>query len=101
MILDRTAEDTKPLIGFSKLRLKKTTQIFFGHERIMAAHYQLEVAISSAKNLKNLNWQHGPLRSYLVIWVNPKKAKTYYLHVWTRRDTNPLFGIKKSFYLID
>ncbi|KAJ9549068.1 hypothetical protein OSB04_021611 [Centaurea solstitialis] len=38
----------------------------------MAARYELEVTISSAKNLKNVNWRHGPLKPYAVVWVDPK-----------------------------
>ncbi|XP_076938231.1 uncharacterized protein LOC143606307 [Bidens hawaiensis] len=38
----------------------------------MSARYELEVTISSAKNLKNVNWRHGPLRPYAVVWVDPK-----------------------------
>ncbi|WCJ36689.1 Calcium-dependent lipid-binding (CaLB domain) family protein [Euphorbia peplus] len=37
----------------------------------MASRYELEVTIKSAKDLKNINWRHGPLRPYAVIWVDP------------------------------
>ncbi|KAI3771359.1 hypothetical protein L6452_02522 [Arctium lappa] len=38
----------------------------------MAARYELELTISSAKNLKNINWRHGPLKPYAVVWVDPQ-----------------------------
>ncbi|KVI11431.1 protein SRC2 [Cynara cardunculus var. scolymus] len=38
----------------------------------MAARYELEVTVSSAKNLKNVNWRHGPLKPYAIVWVDPK-----------------------------
>ncbi|XP_042520481.1 protein SRC2-like [Macadamia integrifolia] len=33
---------------------------------------ELKVTISSAKDLKNVNWRHGPLKPYAVVWVDPK-----------------------------
>lgn len=38
----------------------------------MASRYEVEVTISSAKDLKNVNWRHGPLKPYAVVWVDPK-----------------------------
>lgn len=38
----------------------------------MASRYEVEVAIISAKNLKNINWRHGPLKPYAVVWVDPE-----------------------------
>ncbi|KAF7843065.1 protein SRC2-like protein [Senna tora] len=38
----------------------------------MASRYELELKIASAKNLKNVNWRHGPNRPYAVVWVDPK-----------------------------
>lgn len=38
----------------------------------MSSRYELEITISSAKNLKNINWRHGPLKPYAVVWVDPK-----------------------------
>ncbi|OWM79552.1 protein SRC2 [Punica granatum] len=35
------------------------------------AYYEVEVTISSAKDLKNVNWRHGPIRPYVVLWVDP------------------------------
>lgn len=42
----------------------------------MAARYELEVTVTSAKNLKNINWRHGPLKPYAVVWVDPKNKST-------------------------
>ncbi|XVE89890.1 hypothetical protein DITRI_Ditri20bG0031700 [Diplodiscus trichospermus] len=38
----------------------------------MASPHEIEVTLSSAKDLKNLNWRHGPIRPYVVLWVDPK-----------------------------
>ncbi|KAL4279552.1 hypothetical protein GQ457_03G013670 [Hibiscus cannabinus] len=38
----------------------------------MASPREIEVTISSAKDLKNVNWRHGPIRPYVVLWVDPK-----------------------------
>ncbi|XP_028801911.1 protein SRC2-like [Neltuma alba] len=38
----------------------------------MGSRYEVEVKIESAKNLKNVNWRHGPNRPYAVVWVDPK-----------------------------
>ncbi|XP_065869440.1 protein SRC2 homolog [Euphorbia lathyris] len=37
----------------------------------MASRYEVEVTIKSAKDLKNVNWRHGPLKPYAVVWVDP------------------------------
>ncbi|EEF49072.1 protein SRC2 homolog [Ricinus communis] len=37
----------------------------------MASRYEVEVSISSAKDLKNVNWRHGLLRPYAVVWIDP------------------------------
>ncbi|KAF2312246.1 hypothetical protein GH714_028741 [Hevea brasiliensis] len=39
----------------------------------MGSRYEVEVTITSAKDLKNVNWRHGPLRPYVVVWVDPNK----------------------------
>lgn len=39
----------------------------------MASRYEVEVTITSAKDLKNVNWRHGPNRPYAVLWVDPNK----------------------------
>ncbi|XP_042520480.1 protein SRC2-like [Macadamia integrifolia] len=33
---------------------------------------ELKVTISSSKDIKNVNWRHGPLKPYAVVWVDPK-----------------------------
>lgn len=38
----------------------------------MASRYEVEVKFSSARDLKNVNWRHGPNRPYAVVWVDPK-----------------------------
>ncbi|XVF09914.1 hypothetical protein REPUB_Repub07fG0138300 [Reevesia pubescens] len=38
----------------------------------MAYPHEIEVTLSSAKDLKNVNWRHGPIRPYVVVWVDPK-----------------------------
>ncbi|XVF71501.1 hypothetical protein PTKIN_Ptkin12aG0042800 [Pterospermum kingtungense] len=37
----------------------------------MASPQEIEVTLSSAKDLKNVNWRHGPIRPYVVLWVDP------------------------------
>lgn len=37
----------------------------------MASRYEVEVTISSAKDLKNVNWRYGQTRPYAVVWVDP------------------------------
>lgn len=63
----------------------------------MAARYELEVTISSAKNLKNVNWRHGPLKPYAVVWADPKNKCSTHLDeegdespVWDQKLTIPL-----------
>ncbi|CAK8532787.1 unnamed protein product [Lathyrus sativus] len=38
----------------------------------MASRYEAEVKLSSARNLKNVNWRNGPNRPYGVVWVDSK-----------------------------
>ncbi|WRX18406.1 C2 domain - like 10 [Theobroma cacao] len=38
----------------------------------MASPLEIEVTLSSAEALKNVNWRHGPIRPYVVVWVDPK-----------------------------
>ncbi|XAR71703.1 hypothetical protein NMG60_11018093 [Bertholletia excelsa] len=38
---------------------------------VMASRYEVEVTITSAKDLKNVNWRHGRLKPYVVVWVDP------------------------------
>ncbi|GAB2265171.1 hypothetical protein Dimus_000236 [Dionaea muscipula] len=43
----------------------------------MASRFgEVEVTISLAKDLKNVNWRHGPLRPYAVVWVDPAMKLT-------------------------
>ncbi|KAL9270061.1 hypothetical protein AKJ16_DCAP09606, partial [Drosera capensis] len=42
----------------------------------MSRYGELEVTITSAKDLKNVNWRHGPLRPYVVVWVDPARKLT-------------------------
>ncbi|MQM23962.1 hypothetical protein Taro_057032 [Colocasia esculenta] len=37
----------------------------------MGSRYEVEVTVVFAKNLKNVNWKHGDLRPYAVLWVDP------------------------------
>ncbi|XVF50862.1 hypothetical protein PTKIN_Ptkin04bG0137700 [Pterospermum kingtungense] len=37
----------------------------------MASPHEIEVTLASAKDLKNVNWRHGPIRPYVVAWVDP------------------------------
>ncbi|KAL2920724.1 Protein SRC2 [Bienertia sinuspersici] len=39
----------------------------------MASRYEVEVTLSSAKDLKNVNWRHGPNKPYVVMWVDPDR----------------------------
>lgn len=53
----------------------------------MGSRYEVEVKITSAKDLKNVNWRHGPVKPYAVVWVDPKaKCST---RVDEEGDTNP------------
>ncbi|KAL3524303.1 hypothetical protein ACH5RR_017137 [Cinchona calisaya] len=38
----------------------------------MGSRYEAEITITSAKDLKNVNWLHGRLKPYAVVWVDPK-----------------------------
>ncbi|XP_012852025.1 PREDICTED: uncharacterized protein LOC105971701 [Erythranthe guttata] len=38
----------------------------------MGTRYEVEITITSAKDLKNVNWRHGKLKPYAVVWVDPK-----------------------------
>ncbi|KAH9602578.1 hypothetical protein KSS87_017641 [Heliosperma pusillum] len=39
----------------------------------MASRYEVELTITSAKDLKNVNWRHGPNKPYAVAWVDPDR----------------------------
>ncbi|VVB17421.1 unnamed protein product [Arabis nemorensis] len=39
----------------------------------MSSHAkEVEVTITSAKDIKNVNWRNGPNKPYAVVWVDPK-----------------------------
>ncbi|PON44164.1 C2 domain containing protein [Trema orientale] len=53
----------------------------------MASRYEVEVKLSAARDLKNVNWRYGPVKPYAVVWVDPKnKCST---RVDESSDTNP------------
>ncbi|XP_010940561.1 protein SRC2 homolog [Elaeis guineensis] len=53
----------------------------------MASRYEVEVTIGSARDLKNVNWRHGDLQPYAVVWIDPaSKCST---KVAVDGDVNP------------
>ncbi|KAK7330229.1 hypothetical protein VNO77_24417 [Canavalia gladiata] len=36
----------------------------------MGSRYELELKLTSARGLKNVNWRNGPNRPYVVVWVD-------------------------------
>ncbi|CAO2203144.1 unnamed protein product [Urochloa humidicola] len=36
----------------------------------MGSRYEVEVTVGSAHDLKNVNWRHGDLKPYVVLWVD-------------------------------
>ncbi|PHT45097.1 hypothetical protein CQW23_14255 [Capsicum baccatum] len=58
----------------------------------MESPYEVEVKITSAKDLKNVNWRYGPLKPYAVVWVDPNaKCST---KVDEEGDTSPYWNEK-------
>lgn len=58
----------------------------------MGSRYEVEITITSAKDLKNVNWRHGKLKPYAVVWVDPdKKCST---RVDDDGDTSPCWNYK-------
>ncbi|XP_055827913.1 protein SRC2 homolog [Solanum dulcamara] len=58
----------------------------------MGSRFEVEVKISSAKDLKNVNWRYGRLKPYAVVWVDPKgKCST---KVDDNGDTSPSWDEK-------
>ncbi|KAJ4966686.1 hypothetical protein NE237_018535 [Protea cynaroides] len=51
------------------------------------ASMEVKVTITSAKDLKNVNWRHGSLKPYAVVWVDPKSKST--TKVDGNGDTSP------------
>lgn len=39
----------------------------------MGSRYEVEVTVTSARDLKNVNWRHGKLKPYAVVWIDPSK----------------------------
>ncbi|XP_074291491.1 uncharacterized protein LOC141618295 [Silene latifolia] len=39
----------------------------------MGSTYEVEVTVTSAKDLKNVNWRNGPNTPYAVVWVDPDR----------------------------
>ncbi|KAF5732377.1 actin cytoskeleton-regulatory complex protein pan1 [Tripterygium wilfordii] len=58
----------------------------------MASRYEIELYITSANDLKNVNWRYGPLRPYAVVWVDPDKKCSS--RVDEEGDTNPYWDEK-------
>ena len=56
----------------------------------MASRYELELIISSAKDLKNVNRRHGSLKPYVVVWVDP--AAKLSTKVDNEGDTSPCWN---------
>ncbi|KAF9600935.1 hypothetical protein IFM89_014062 [Coptis chinensis] len=56
----------------------------------MASPFELEVTISSAKDLKNVNWRHGDLKPYAVVWVDP--TSKFSIKVDQDGDTCPVWN---------
>lgn len=52
--------------------------------------YQVEVTITSAKDLKNINWRHGSLKPYAVVWVDSNSKSSTFID--QEGDTCPLWN---------
>lgn len=58
----------------------------------MGSRYELEVTVTKAKDLKNVNWRNGRLKAYAVLWIDPKaKCST---RVDPNGDTDPEWNEK-------
>lgn len=56
----------------------------------MASRYEAQVTITSARDLKNINWRHGSLKPYAVVWLDSNnKCSTL---VDQEGDTCPLWN---------
>ncbi|XP_031484006.1 protein SRC2-like [Nymphaea colorata] len=53
---------------------------------------ELELTVSSAKDLKNVNWRYGDLEPYVVAWVDPDSKLT--TKVDDQNDTCPVWNEK-------
>ncbi|XP_075496018.1 uncharacterized protein LOC142533217 [Primulina tabacum] len=58
----------------------------------MASRYEVEVTVTSAKDLKNINWRHGKLKPYAVVWIDSKNKCSS--HVDEEGDTSPYWDQK-------
>ncbi|KAK1434619.1 hypothetical protein QVD17_00367 [Tagetes erecta] len=65
----------------------------------MSSPYELHITIVSAENLKNINWRHGPLKPYAVVWINPTHKFT--THVDEKGDESPVWDEKLTIPLHD
>ncbi|CAJ1952846.1 unnamed protein product [Sphenostylis stenocarpa] len=52
----------------------------------MGSRYEVEVKLSSARGLKNVNWRNGANRPYVVVWVDPSNKLS--THVDENGDTD-------------
>eukprot|EP00252_Welwitschia_mirabilis_P008657 TRINITY_DN2065_c0_g1_i11.p1 TRINITY_DN2065_c0_g1~~TRINITY_DN2065_c0_g1_i11.p1 ORF type:complete len:277 (+),score=16.38 TRINITY_DN2065_c0_g1_i11:98-928(+) len=58
----------------------------------MQTPLEVEITIRGAKDLKNVNWRHGDLQPYAVVWIDPvMKLST---NVDRTGDTEPLWNEK-------
>lgn len=58
----------------------------------MGSRYELEVTVTKAKDLKNVNWRNGPVKPYAVLWIDPTaKCST---RVDPNGDTDPEWNEK-------
>ncbi|CAN6461628.1 unnamed protein product [Victoria cruziana] len=53
---------------------------------------ELELTVSSAKDLKNVNWRYGDLSPYVVVWVDQDTKLT--TKVDDQNDTSPIWNEK-------
>lgn len=75
----------------------------------MAARFEVEVKISSARDVDNVNSRNGPLKPYAVVWVDPKgkcctkvDEKGDTAPSWNEKLVIPLYGpIEESTLFID
>ncbi|KAA8539942.1 hypothetical protein F0562_026634 [Nyssa sinensis] len=78
----RVVERKKPVVALSDDRCQVLfdlpTWVSIGsiHGPSMASRYEVELTITSAKDLKNVNWRHGLLKPYAVVWVDSKSKSS-------------------------
>lgn len=54
-----------------------------------APRYEVELKFLSATNLKNVNWKHGPLRPYIVAWLDADPSAKATTPVAPLADSGP------------